>query len=145
VSLDSDLVASLPPDTRDLALAYAQIWEDPAVLLTLVGALREAHGPLLFLLDYEAGALLAQGNAQAALAIIERRQRRSSTIATQALEARALQHAGIHSHALASADELALAYPRSLVAQSAAAEVFAAQGDFARARSLLTAYLEIHP
>lgn len=142
---DAGLIASLPPDLRDEMLDYAQTWEHPTRVLTLVETLREVHGPLLFLLDYQATALLALGDDAAALDVAERRQKRSSSIASRALEVRALQRSGYASHALAVAEELAQTWPRSLTAQRAAAEVFAAQGDAARALSLLKTYLSAHP
>jgi len=144
-AFDIDLIANLPPDLRDELLDYAQTWQSPASVLALVEAVREAHGPLLFLLDYQAAALLAQQEANAALEVAERRQKRSSSIASRAIEVRALQRAGYESHALAMAEELTQTWPRSLTAQRAAAEVFAAQQDGARALAILQTYLETHP
>ena len=50
---------NLPPELRDALLAYVQMWGSPDEMLELVAALREVHGPLLFLLDYQAQALVS--------------------------------------------------------------------------------------
>ena len=49
----------LQPEVRDRLLAYVSDWGEPRELLELAEQLRETHGPLLFLLDYEAEALIA--------------------------------------------------------------------------------------
>ena len=67
-------IASLPPEVRDRVMEYVQAWGTPAERLELVQVLRNTHGPLLFLLDYQALAALANQDAQLALELIERRQ-----------------------------------------------------------------------
>lgn len=130
-------LTALTPELRDQLLDYLLNWNEVADLTTVVEYLREAHGPLLFLLDYQAQAALAQGDAVRALETIERRQRRSTTVASQALEARALLAGGHPAHALAVAEDIAATHPRHIEAVRAAAEIFAAQGDFPRARQIL--------
>ncbi|MCC6170160.1 MAG: RecQ family ATP-dependent DNA helicase [Caldilineaceae bacterium] len=146
ISLTPAQLADLPPETRDQLLDYIQTWESPDDQLRLVTALREAHGSWLFLLDYQARAQLAVGTASAAaeaLATIERRQHRSTTIASQCMEARALLAAGHPSHARAVADDIGSAYLRHSLAQCTAAEIYAATGDFAKARATLEAFLAL--
>lgn len=143
--LAPDQLAALPPDLRDQLLEYLLDWNEMADLAQVVEYLRESHGPLLFLLDYQAQAALAQGDAARALETIERRQRRSTTIASQAQEARALLASGHADHALAVAEDLAATHPRHVEAVCAAAEVFAAQHDFARARALIEVCLTHRP
>ena len=143
--LDRPLLESLPPDVRDLLLDYAAAWAPPEELLALAGLVRDLHGPLLFLLDYQAAALLRLGRSAEALDVIERRQRRSTTIASQALEAEALLALGRTAHARAVADDLAQSYPRHITAVSAAAAVYTAAGDFPAARALLEGYLDWRP
>ncbi len=145
LGLDDTLVAGLPPDVRDLLLDTVLTWGAPQEALDLAARLREAHGPLLLLLDVQAQALAKQGDFAAAQEVNERRQRRSGTIAAQALEARTLLALGHTSHARDVAHDLAETYPRARAARLAAAEVFAAGGDFAQARTLLEEYLAHHP
>ena len=143
--LDRALIASLPPDVRDQVLDYVAAWGAPEELLSLAALLREVHGPLLFLLDYQAAALLRMGLPADALQAVERRQRRSTTIASQALEAETLLALGKTPHARAVADDLAQSYPRHIAAVSAAGAVFTAAGDFPAARALFETYLEWRP
>ncbi|RIK57423.1 MAG: hypothetical protein DCC57_01925 [Chloroflexi bacterium] len=148
LNLTPTQLADLPPETRDQLLDYIQTWESPDDQLRLVTTLREAHGSWLFLLDYQARAQLAAGTASAAaeaLATIERRQHRSTTIASQCMEARALLAAGHPSHARAVAGDIGSAYPRHSLAQCTAAEIYAATGDFATARATLEAFLALRP
>ena len=84
-NLNASHIASLPPEIRDRILEYLQVWGIPAEQLDVVQILRQTHGPLLFLLDYQALAALASDDPDQALEIIERRQRRGATIASQAI------------------------------------------------------------
>ncbi len=143
--LSRTAVGGLPPELHDHLLDYAQTWRRPADALTLIDALREAHGPMLFLLDAQALALYRQGSYEEALEVIERRQRRSATIHSQALEARTLVAAGRSDHALNVADDIADAYPRHIAAVDAASEVYARLDRFDDARALIEAYLEYRP
>ena len=59
---DPGRMAALPPELRDQLLEYIQRWGTPQEQITAVQSLREAHGPLLFLLDYHATACLAAGD-----------------------------------------------------------------------------------
>lgn len=148
LNLTSAQLADLPPELRDQLLDYTQTWDSPDDQLQLVAALREAHGAWLSLLDYQARAQLAVGTVRAAadaLATIERRQHRSTTIASQCMEARALLAAGHASHARAVADDISSAYPRHSLAQCTAAEIYAATGDFAKARACLETLLSLRP
>jgi hypothetical protein len=90
-------------------------------MLDLVAALREVHGPLLFLLDYQAQALYRLGHYDEALDLIERRQRRSSSVTTQMREAQVLLAAGHQPHARSVAPELGSAYARNSGAVTVAA------------------------
>ncbi len=143
--LSPDQLPDLPPEIRDQILHYTQTWDSPEDQLALAAALREAHGAWLSLLDYQAVAYLAQGAATQALELIERRQHRSTTITSQSLEARALLAGGYPDHALAVAHDICAAYPRNGTAQTAAAEIYAATGDFPKARAVLEAYLALRP
>jgi ATP-dependent DNA helicase RecQ len=138
-------VGGLPPELHDQLLDYAQTWRPPADALALVDALREAHGPMLFLLDAQALALYRQETYEEALEVIERRQRRSATIYSQSLEARTLLAAGRTGHAQNVADDIAGAYPRHVAAVDAASEVYARLDRFDDARALIEAYLEYRP
>ncbi len=144
-NLTSAHLASLPPEVRDRVMDYLQAWGTPFERLEVVQVLRDAHGPLLFLLDYHALAALANGDPNLALEIVERRQRRGATIASQAIEARALLAAGHADHALAIADDISQANPRhSLVVRTAAA-IYAVEGHFEQAEALMIAYLQHRP
>ncbi len=123
--LSRDQLQSLPPETRDALMAYIEVWGDTETQVALGELLRELHGPLLFLLDYQARAEYRRGNFDQVLTLIERRQRRSTTIASQALEAQALLAAGYEAHAQDVADDISQAYPRDIAAVSAAALVYA--------------------
>ena len=143
--LTTDIVQTLSPELRDQVLHFVKNWGEPADRLELVTILREAHGPLLFLLDYEADAYLDAGDYAKALEVIERRQRRSTTVASQALEAIALLASGYESHARSVADDISVAYPRNHVALRAAALVYTGLGRYEQARTLMEAYLDRRP
>jgi tetratricopeptide (TPR) repeat protein len=143
--LPVERVGALPPELRDALLDFTRTWAAPHDLLVLVTALRESHGPLLFLLDEQAIALLRSGDAHAALETIERRQRRSTTIQSQAMEARALLAAGYEEHALDVVKDISQAYPRSVVAITVSAEILTGLGRFEDGAALLRAYLEQRP
>ena len=145
ITLTAGQIVALPPEVRDQLLEYLKRWGAPAERITAVQVAREAHGPLLFLLDYHAAACLADGDAPQALEIIERRQRRSTTIASQVIEAEALLATGHDAHAETVAADISQAYPRNPVAIRAAAHVFAAAGHFEQAHTLLAAYLGLRP
>ena len=138
-------IQRLPPEIRDLLLDYVDAWGDPHDMLLLLATLREAHGPLLFLLDRQAEAHYRLGDCTRALAVIERRQRRSTTIASQALEARALLAAGYDDHARSVADDISQAHAKNILAITCAAEVYVGLGRFETARGLLEAYLDYRP
>ena len=144
-NLTPNLLAALPPEMRDRLLEYLRAWAPPQEQLGVAHSLRDAHGPLLFLLDYLARAHLLLGEAVVALELIERRQRRSSTVASQALEGRALLAAGHPDHALAIADDLSQANPRHAIAITTAAEIYTSQGRFEQAQTLLDTYLALRP
>lgn len=145
LQLNAEMVASLPPDVRDRLLDYAQDWAQSDDLLALVAELREAHGPLLFLLDYQAVAHMNAGHFDMALDVIERRQRRSSSAASQTLEVQALFKAGHHAHAEAVAIDLHQSHPRNSAALAAAATVLAELGKSSQAIQLLEAHLLQRP
>ncbi len=143
--LTTEILQTLSPELRDQVLRFVKEWGEPADRLELVTILREAHGPLLFLLDYEAAAHLDAGDYARALEVIERRQRRSTTVASQALEAVALLAAGYEPHAQAVADDISIAHPRNLAALRAAALVYTGLGRYEQARALMDAYLDRRP
>ncbi len=145
LGITQEHVPSLPPDVRDDLLEYLSLWGDPRELLEAVTLLRDAHGPLLFLFDYEAHAHAAMGLYDDALTTIERRQRRSTNISSLTLEAAALSAAGYVDHAIGVAQSLSQAYSGHAAAISAAAEVFAEAGQVARAQDLLQEYLSGRP
>ena len=80
LQIDPSLLGALPPNVRDQLLEYVHFWTSPAEQLMLIDMLRQAHGSLLFLLDYQATAYYEQGNFEQVLATVERRQRRSTTL-----------------------------------------------------------------
>lgn len=145
LDLTAQQIVSLPPELRDQLLDYLRNWASPQEQIAVTEILREAHGPLLFLLDYLAQALLRNQQAEQALEVIERRQRRSTTIASQAIEAKALLAIGHADHAIAVAEDIASAYARNPVAVRTAAEVYSANGHFDRAHQLIEAYLAQRP
>ncbi|MCL4860791.1 MAG: RecQ family ATP-dependent DNA helicase [Caldilineaceae bacterium] len=143
--LDLEVVGGLPPELRDPLLDLMRHWGAPAEQLALAAALRAAHGPLLSLLDYEANAYLLDNQPQAALDVIERRQRRSTTIASQVIEAQALLASGRDAHAQGVADDISHAYPKHVGAVCGAAHIYAGLGRFDHARLLLEGYLAHRP
>ncbi len=143
--LTTEIVQTLSPELRDQVLTFVKTWGQPTDRLELVTTLREAHGPLLFLLDYEAEAHLDAGDYAKALEVIERRQRRSTTVASQALEAVALLAAGYEPHAQAVADDISVAHPRNHAALRAAALVYTGLGRYEQARAIMEAYLDRRP
>lgn len=145
LQLTLEIIPNLPLELRDQLLDYLHSWGTPTEQLALVEALRTVHGPLLFLLDYQATAHLLLDSPAAALDVIERRQRRSTTIASQVLEARALLALGREEHAQAIADDISQAYPRSSEAMVGAATVYAQLGRFEQARMVLEAFLAARP
>ncbi|MCB0060476.1 MAG: DEAD/DEAH box helicase, partial [Caldilineaceae bacterium] len=139
--IDQTVVAALPPNIRDQLLDYVQMWESAADLLSLLDLLRTTHGALLFLLDYQAEALYRQGDYHQVLSVVERRQRRSTTLGSQMMEARALLGLGHEDHARAVADDISQAFSTNAYAVSTAAEIYAALGNFDLGRELLESYL----
>lgn len=139
--IDATLAPSLPPNVRDQLLDYIDTWGQPKEQLALLELLRATHGSLLFLLDFQAAAYYRQGDYQQVLTIIERRQRRSTTLASQMMEARALLGLGHEEHARAVADDISHAFPNNPQAVSVAAEIYASLGNFDLASELLESYL----
>ncbi|MBK8049277.1 MAG: RecQ family ATP-dependent DNA helicase [Anaerolineales bacterium] len=136
---------NLPPELRDQLLAFAQNWGAPEEQLQLALALRAVHGPLLYLLDYQAQAHFKLGQYPEALELIERRQRRSASILTQVREALCLFKIGHSSHARAIAVEVARSYQRNSPAICGAAEVFTQLGDVEAAHTALQTLLGFRP
>ncbi len=145
LNLALDGAANLPPELRDMLLLYLQRWATTDEQIEVAQALRSTHGQLPTLLDYEAHAHLAAQQPETALELIERRQRRNTTIASQGLEARALLGCGHPDAAKRTALELARSYPRHAGAVANAASVLADVGDFAAAEEVLTTYLDARP
>jgi len=148
LGIHPSVLGSLPPDVRDHLLAYVATWEEPDHALALVEMLREAHGPLLFLLDVQAAALLAQGETRAALEINERRQRRSSTIDARVFEARCLLQLGQSDAAARLAADIATSSPNAQAARLGAASVLVETGSVAHgehAIGMLQQWLKQHP
>ncbi len=145
LEIDHEKIIHLPPDVRDRLMQFLEDWAEPEQRLVLVDLLREAHGPLLFLLDYQAAALVDKGDHVAALETIERRQRRSTTVNSQIIEARALLAAGYEDHAQDVVNDISQAYPRNMNAVGAAADVYARLGRFEHAKELIEAYLLHRP
>lgn len=145
LGLSLESTPNLPPEARDALLSFVQMWGSAEELLELVNALREVHGPMLFLLDYQAEALVRLKRYDEALEVIERRQRRSTSLATQAREAFVLLAAGQEKFAHKSALELSRSHPRQSMAAAAAAEILMAVGDTDTAESILNTFLEYRP
>lgn len=141
LNLDARILANLPPDLRDQLLDYLHHWGNPEELLAVIATLREAHGPLLFLLDYQARAHYRAGQFEQALDVIERRQRRSTTVASQVTEAQTLLATGHDAHAQNVADDISQAHPTNINALGGAAEIYTGLGRFDHARLLLDTYL----
>ncbi|HAJ37830.1 MAG TPA: hypothetical protein DCL15_19345 [Chloroflexi bacterium] len=143
--LPPESIASLPPEVRDLLLLYLQRWGEPAEQLKVAEILRASHGGAPALLDYLAHAYLAADDPRAAMEVIERRQRRNTTIGSHALEARALLALGMREAARRIALELAAANPRNGNAIAAAAEVLARTSAYETAAAPVVAYLAMKP
>ena len=143
--LPPESIASLPPEVRDLLLAYLQRWGEPAEQVDVAERLRKAQGGGPAILDYLAHAYLAAGDPRQAMEVIERRQRRNTTIGSHALEARALLALGLRDAARRIALELVAANPRNGTAIGAAAQVLAKTADFESAVAPVTVYLEAKP
>jgi ATP-dependent DNA helicase RecQ len=143
--LTEEQATALPPEIRDQLLDFLELWGQPAEVLHLLTLYRSTHGPLLHFLDREAHAHFTAGDYAKAIESIEQRQRRSTTIESQAKEARALLGAGHLDAAQAVAEDISTTYVTRPVAVTAAAEVFSAIGDFARARVLLEKFLQDRP
>lgn len=145
LNLPPESISSLPPEVRDLLLLYLQRWGEPAEQLKVAEILRTSHGGAPALLDYLAHAYLAADNPRLAMEVIERRQRRNTTIGSHALEARALLALGMRDAARRIALELAAANPRNGNAIGAAAQVLARTADFDAAAAPVIAYLALKP
>lgn len=143
--LPLESVSGLPPEVRDLLLLYLQRWGEPAEQLKVAEILRAGQGGWPALLDYLAQAHLAANNPGPALELIERRQRRNTTIGSHALEARALLALGMRDAARRIALELAAANPRNGGAIAAAAQVLAQTTDYDTAAAPVLAYLALKP
>ncbi|MCB0085489.1 MAG: hypothetical protein KDE47_31325, partial [Caldilineaceae bacterium] len=139
--ITEEIVAALPPNVRDQLLDYIQTWASAEEQLTLLDMLRTTQGALLFLLDYQADALLRQGDYRQVLTIIERRQRRSTTLSSQMIEAKALLGLGHEDHARAVADDISQAFSNNAYAISTAAEIYASLGNIELGIELLESFL----
>lgn len=145
MQIDPSLLGALPPNLRDQLLDYVHQWTPPAEQLSLIEMLRQAHGSLLFLLDYQAIAYYQQGNFEQVLATVERRQRRSTTLNSQIMEARALLALGHEEHARDVIADISQAFARNSLAVSTAAEIYAQLGQFEVAKTLLEGFLARRP
>ena len=145
VRLSRAQLHALPPEVRERLLDFVAQWSTPAQQLDLANALREVHGAMLFLLDYQARALFRCAQYEDALRVLERRQRRSTTIGSQALEAQVLLAAGHDLHAQDVADDISRAYGHDITAVHAAARVYTGLGRYADAVVLLDAFLARRP
>ena len=143
--LTPEQAGALPPELRDQLLDFVGLWGTPDEMLSLLAVYWELHGPQLAFLDREAEAYMAQSDFIKALETIERRQRRSTTIASQALEARISLAVGQQSAAKAVADDISKAHPLHSGAINAAAAVYAELGEPNWARELLDALLVARP
>ena len=143
--LTEDQAIALPPEVRDQLLDYLALWGNPDEVLRLISLYRTAHGPLLQFLDREAQIHLRTHDYAKAIESIEQRQRRSTTIESQAMEARALLGAEHVDAARAVAEDIVTAHATRPVALTTAAEIYAATGSFDRARQLLEKYLADRP
>ena len=142
-NLTPEQAGALPPELRDQLLDFVGLWGSPDEMLSLLAVYWKLHGPLLSFLDREAEAYFALGDLSKAMETIERRQRRSTTIASQALEARIALAAGQSGAARSVADDISKAYPLHSIAINAAAAVYAELGEPNRARELLDNMLTV--
>lgn len=145
LNLTAEQAGALPPELRDQLLDFVEYWGTPAETLSLLQVYWDLHGPLLSFLDRRAAAYFAMGDLPRALETIEQRQRRSTTIASQALEARLSLASGHSAAAQAVADDISQAHPLHPTAVNAAAAVYAELGDPERALALLENLLEARP
>ncbi len=143
--LTEEQAIALPPEIRDQLLDFLELWGNSDEVLNLITLYRAAHGPLLNFFDREAQIYLQTQQYENAIEAIEQRQRRSTTIESQSLEARALLGAGHTDAARSVADDISVAHTTRPVAITAAAEVFAATGEFERAQTLLEGFLANRP
>ncbi|MBX3009958.1 MAG: RecQ family ATP-dependent DNA helicase [Caldilineaceae bacterium] len=141
MQISPSLLGALPPNLRDQLLEYVHQWTAPAEQLALIEMLRQAHGSLLFLLDYQAAAYYQQGDFEQVLMTVERRQRRSTTLHSQMMEARALLALGHEDHARDVIADISQAFARNALAVSTAAELYTQLGQFDTAKSLLEEFL----
>ena len=145
LQLPLDSLPNLPPELRDRLLKYLGTWGSAREQLAVAEELITAHGPLLFLLDYQAQALYRLRRFDEALAVNERRQRRSGSIASQVRELMTFHAAGHATHARALASELSAAYARNGTVVCAATEVFTDQGAIEQALEVLQRFLDYRP
>ncbi|MFO7635357.1 MAG: RecQ family ATP-dependent DNA helicase, partial [Caldilinea sp.] len=143
IHLPPESIAGLPPELRDLLLGYLQRWGEPHEQIEVAELLRRTHGARPALLDYLAQAHLAVGEPKQALDLIERRQRRNTTVASHALEARTLLALGKRDAAQHIARDLAATNPRNVAAVTTAAYVLSETADFEGAAAMIKGYLEI--
>lgn len=144
-SFARSMLQALPPDINERLLVAIELWGAPQEELQIVEVLRQAHGPLLSLLDAQVNALRNLGEFAKALELVERRQRRSSSLAGRINEASLLLALGYKSHARTIANDLSQSAKRNAPALCIAAEIYSAEGDFDRARQLLEEYLAQRP
>lgn len=143
--LPAESIVSLPPELRDLLLTVLQHWGEPIEQIEVANLLRHAHGARPALLDYLAQAYLAAGDARQALEMIERRQRRNTTVASQMLEARILLALGRQEAAQRIARDLSAINPRSPIAALTAALILAETATFEEAQAIVLNYQTAKP
>ncbi len=145
LGLSPDLVAHLPPELRDAVLDHLADWATPQELLPVLRRCQEVQGPLLAFLDREAQALLAEGRPQDALEVMERRLRRSASLAARTFHAVLLAMAGHPQAARAEVRDLVAAHPDHPTVVLAAVQVHRAIEELEAARQVLEPFLESHP
>lgn len=145
IRLTEEEAAALPPEVRDQLLDYLALWGNPQEVLVLIQLYRRLHGPLLHFLDREAEAYMEQGDVDQAIETIERRQRRSTTLESQAQEIRALLRAGHQDAARAVVTDLVGAHSHRSPAVMACAEALTALGEYEQARELAQNFLQSRP
>ncbi|MCS6827493.1 MAG: RecQ family ATP-dependent DNA helicase, partial [Caldilinea sp.] len=145
LSLAPETLARLPAELCDRLLAYLQHWGEPSEQIQVAELLLSANGMRLPLLDYLARAHLAAGQPEKALSLIERRQRRNTTFASQALEAKALLMMKRSDAARHVAMELARMHPANPTAVLSAAKVLLESGDGQLAQALVETYRQRKP
>jgi ATP-dependent DNA helicase RecQ len=145
LQLTAEQATALPSEVRDQLLDFLERWGQPAEMLALLALYRNLYGPLLHFLDREASAHLISGNYSQAIDTIEQRQRRSTTLESQALEARALLGAGHLEATEAVATEISKTHPTRAIAVTTAAEIFSALGEYRQAQQILENLLKERP